>query len=73
MLSGRQCKAARSALDWTRAELAERSGVHERTLIDFERGARQPINATQSALKRALEDVGVIFEEERIIVPVPKG
>lgn len=73
MLSGKECKAARAGLDWSRDELAERAGVGKRTIIDFENGVRDPINATKRALKGALEEAGVEFRGDRICLPVPGG
>ena len=31
------------------------------TIVDFERGARQPYNRALADIRRALEDAGVIF------------
>jgi ribosome-binding protein aMBF1 (putative translation factor) len=56
-----QCRAARALLDWPRETLAESSKVGLRTLIDFERGAREPREVTRDALRRALEAAGVTF------------
>ncbi|NIA72007.1 helix-turn-helix transcriptional regulator [Pelagibius litoralis] len=38
MITGRQCRAARAMLQWSREELSERSGVHYITLCNFELG-----------------------------------
>ncbi|AQQ02401.1 hypothetical protein B0E33_01350 [Roseibium algicola] len=70
MLSPRECKAARAGLDWSRDELAEKSGVGKRTIVDFENGAREPINATKLALKSALEAGGAKFETGMVCVPI---
>lgn len=70
MLSGRECKAARAGLDWSRDRLAEASGVGKRTIIDFESEAREPIRATKFALKSALEKVGATFVNGMVCVPV---
>ncbi len=59
-----QCKAARALIGWSRRELADASHVSERTLIDFERGARAPQRRTLVDLRRALEDAGVVFIDE---------
>ena len=56
-----QCRAARALLDWPREALAEASRVGLRTLVDFERGARQPRAVTLDALRRALEEAGIEF------------
>jgi transcriptional regulator with XRE-family HTH domain len=48
-------------LDMSRADLAERAGIAERTVIDFERGARQPLTNNLAAIRRALEKAGALF------------
>ena len=39
---GKQIKEARKAKGWTRAELAEKCGVRESTVFDWELGTRRP-------------------------------
>ena len=51
-------------IEWPRLRLAEAANIAERTLIDFERGARQPYDRTLADIRRALEDAGVIFIDE---------
>ncbi len=48
-------------LGWSREKLAKAAGVGTSTIVDFERGARQPYNRTLVDIRRALEDAGVIF------------
>jgi transcriptional regulator with XRE-family HTH domain len=64
MLTSPQCRAARALIDWSREQLAEASKVSLRTIVDFERGARQPRELTLDALRAALEAAGVIFVPE---------
>ena len=64
MLTSSQCRAGRALLDWSREQLAASSMVSLRTIVDFERGAREPRDVTLDALKRALEKAGVEFIEE---------
>lgn len=61
MLTPPQCRAARALLDWSREQLAEASKVSLRTIVDFERGARQPREVTIDALRTAMERSGVLF------------
>ncbi|AWC22219.1 helix-turn-helix protein [Aminobacter sp. MSH1] len=61
MITPEQCRAARALVDLSREELANLSGTAHRTIVDFERAARQPRAATLDALRRALEQAGVIF------------
>ena len=51
-------------LGWSRRELAESAKVAERTLIDFERGARCPYDRTLADIRSALEDAGILFIDE---------
>lgn len=64
MLTDAQCRAGRALLDWSRDDLARESSVGLRTIVDFERGAREPRRLTQEALRRALEAAGVEFIPE---------
>lgn len=57
-----QCRAARAGLEWSREELATRAGLGERTIIDFERGAREPHANNRAAIRAAFEAAGVTFE-----------
>ncbi len=56
-----QSKAARDLLGWSQAELATKSGVSQKTIADFERGARVPRPLMLSAIQQGLEDGGVKF------------
>ena len=56
-----QCKAARAMLGWSRRDLAKAARVAERTVVDFERGARTPHERTLIDIKRALEAAGIEF------------
>lgn len=47
----------------SQSDLAEAAGVSKQTLVDFERGARQPYDRTLADIVRALEAAGVIFIE----------
>jgi hypothetical protein len=44
--------------------LADTSQVAERTVVDFERGARRPLDRTLRDIRAALEDAGVVFIDE---------
>jgi transcriptional regulator with XRE-family HTH domain len=60
-------------LDWSRETLAKASHVGLRTLVDFERGAREPHYATLEALRRALETAGVQFRDDAAGVALGAG
>ncbi len=64
VISRSQCRAARAMIEWSRVRLAEAANIAERTLIDFERGARQPYDRTLADIQRALEQAGIIFIDE---------
>jgi len=61
MLTPRLCKTARTLLDVQQKELAEKARVNLRTLMDFERGARDTHPRTISAIQDALEEMGIEF------------
>lgn len=64
MIIPAQCKAARAMLGWSRKRLSKAAGVAERTLVDFERGARSPYPRTLADIQRALEAAGVEFTND---------
>ncbi len=68
-ISPSQCKAARALLGWSRKQLAQSALIAERTLVDFERGARNPLDRTLLDIRRALEDAGIIFIDEDQLGP----
>jgi len=59
-----QSRAARALLEWSRGDLAQRSGVSLATLADFEAGKRQPYDRTLDDIRAALEAAGVEFIAE---------
>lgn len=61
IITATQCRAARALIDWPRDELAVRARVSKRTIVDFERGARDPREATLVVIRQALETAGVEF------------
>ena len=44
--------------------MADAAGIAERTLIDFERGARTPYDRTIADIRAALEEAGIEFIDE---------
>ena len=64
IIIAKQCIGARAMLGWSRDMLSKAALVAERTLIDFERGARQPRERTLTDIQRALEEAGIIFIDE---------
>jgi transcriptional regulator with XRE-family HTH domain len=54
-----QCRMARTALDWTRQDLASASGVSERTIARFEAG--EPI------LQKRVQTLREAFEARRVL------
>jgi transcriptional regulator with XRE-family HTH domain len=58
-----QCRAARSALNWTAQALADAAELSRRTVEDFERG--KPIKGSSvERLSDALEAGGIEFRED---------
>jgi transcriptional regulator with XRE-family HTH domain len=56
-----QCRAARAWLEWTIADLASRAHVGISTVRSFESGDRTPIHNNMDALRRTLEEEGIVF------------
>jgi transcriptional regulator with XRE-family HTH domain len=59
-----QCRAGRAVLGWSQGDLATAAGISITTVANFERGATVPMRANLAALKRALEDAGVVLLDE---------
>jgi transcriptional regulator with XRE-family HTH domain len=64
MISRAQCRAARAGLEWSREDLAARAGISDRTITDFERGARDPHDNNKRAIRSAFEAAGIVFTDE---------
>ena len=64
MLTPEQCRAARAMLGWSRHFLAKSAQVAERTVVDFERRARRPLERTLRDIRIALEQAGVVFIDQ---------
>lgn len=59
-----QCRGARAMLGLSQKALASRSGVGERTLVEFEKNQSRPLPRTLDALRRALESAGIEFIDD---------
>ncbi len=67
MLTAAQIRAARALLDWSQRQLAEKSKLSVPTIKRME-GAMGPERSTEAnvdAVRRALENAGVIFLEPK--------
>jgi len=67
IIEPKQCRAARSLLNWSQEELSLKSGVARATIADFEREKRIPYDRTLRDIKKAFTDNYIEFEntEER--------
>ncbi|MCD1267224.1 transcriptional regulator [Shinella sumterensis] len=63
-----QSRAACGLVDWSQTELARASNLSESTVRDFEKGRRVPSVNNLAAIKRALEDAGVIFQDDGAMI-----
>src|SRR5215472_11763071 len=61
MISASQCRSARTLLRWSVGKLSSAASVSESVIDDFELERRQPNAITTDAIRRAFEDVGVVF------------
>ena len=68
MITPAQCRGARAMLNWSRTDLANAASVAERTIIDFERGARKPYERTLRDIQLALESGGIAFSGDGLRV-----
>jgi transcriptional regulator with XRE-family HTH domain len=59
-----QCRAARALIEWTQPNLAEAAQLGLSTVVDFEKSRRAVSPEAVAAIRRALEEAGVIFVEE---------
>ena len=76
IINYKQCKAARSLLDWSQEDLSQRAEVAKATIGDFERCARNLRIETMQKVVAVLENEGIRFEGEgnRILVELnPKN
>jgi transcriptional regulator with XRE-family HTH domain len=64
MISAAQCRSARTLLGWSVSKLASAASVSVSAIDDFELERRQPDAITTDAIRRAFEDVGVVFLPE---------
>ena len=64
MILPAQCRAARALLGWSRMDLATAAKVADRTITDFERGARKTYPRTLRDIEEAFEAAGVEFIDE---------
>jgi transcriptional regulator with XRE-family HTH domain len=61
LATGKQIRAARVLLEWEAKELADRTGVSVRSILNFERGEGRPKPATMEKIIKAFTVAGVEF------------
>ena len=61
IITGKQVKAARELLGWSKVKLALQSGVGSFVIDKFERGVRTLHSGSLDGLRRALETSGAEF------------
>ncbi len=71
--SSSQLRAARALLNWSRTELAERTGISEQTIHRFENNINEPEIRTQQSLRRSLEQAGIEFTAHDGVRMKPEG
>jgi DNA-binding transcriptional regulator YiaG len=59
-----QVRGARALLEMTQPELAKEAGLGLSTVVDFEKSRRRISAEARDALKRALQEAGVVFISE---------
>lgn len=63
MITAKQSKAARALLGWNQSYLAKAAGLARPTIADFERGARDPVTSTMTAIEQTLKNAGIRFSK----------
>ena len=61
MITATQCRCARTLLRWSVRKLSMAASVSESAIDDFELERREPTAITTNAIRRAFENVGVVF------------
>ena len=61
LLTPEQSKTARGWLHWTQEALLAEAEVSLSTVRDFEKGRRVPVRHNLLAIRRALEQSGIVF------------
>jgi transcriptional regulator with XRE-family HTH domain len=61
MITAAQCRSARTLLSWSVNKLASAASVSTSAIDGFETERGEPDAATIEAIRRAFEDVGVVF------------
>lgn len=72
-LSPAQCRAGRALLGWRQADLAEKSGVSARLIMQYEGEQVDPKPVTLWALRMALEGAGVLLGPNEGVSLAPRG
>lgn len=72
-LSPSQLRAARALLNWSRAELAKRSGISEPTLHRFENGENEPNKKTLDKLLTVFDKHSIEFSDNHGVRFKPKN
>lgn len=63
-ISSAQIRAARGLIGWSQQQLADASGVSRRTVASVEAGDRDTYRSSLAALRAALEEQGIAFQND---------
>ena len=58
--------AARNLLRWSQTELAQKAGVSEEIVADFESSEVEPSEGTISSFRKSLEEAGIEFADDQV-------
>ncbi|WP_234842191.1 helix-turn-helix domain-containing protein [Sinorhizobium meliloti] len=68
MITSAQIRGARAMLNLTQAQLATSAGISTTGLNNIERGAADPKASTLRSIQAALEEAGIVFQDDGAIV-----
>lgn len=67
-----QIRAARNFFGWTQEEAAPRFDIGQSTLVDLERGHRDPNSVTRGKIGISLLQLGILFTDEGNMILPPE-
>jgi transcriptional regulator with XRE-family HTH domain len=67
MITPQQIRMARAALNWTMADISERTGLHRNTLANVEQDGATTRKSTLNLLESVFKDAGISFDGDTCV------